>query len=76
MTIVESIEPIRRYTDTWDDSYQNLLSSVSQASKTTAGRPNLRIIEPNMQYYEEILNDALSIRGFQEYRANDYHLGT
>ncbi len=28
-----------------------------------------------MEYYDEVSNDALSIRGFQEYRCNDYHLG-
>ena len=28
-----------------------------------------------MDYYDEVSNDALSIRGFQEYRCNDYHLG-
>ena len=27
-----------------------------------------------MHNYEEVSNDALSIRGFQEYRCNDYHL--
>ncbi|XP_077978241.1 vacuolar protein sorting-associated protein 41 homolog [Glandiceps talaboti] len=37
-------------------------------------RPQLRIIEPKMDDYEEISSDALSIRGFQEYRPNDYHL--
>ncbi len=40
-----------------------------------ANRPHLRVIEPNMEYYDEVSNDALSIRGFQEYRCNDYHLG-
>ena len=38
-------------------------------------RPNLRILEAHMDYYEELSNDALSIRGYQEYRCNDYHLG-
>lgn len=38
-------------------------------------RPQLRIIAPHMDYYEELSNDALSIRGFTEYRCNDYHLG-
>ena len=41
----------------------------------TGARPNLRIIDPNMDVYDEVSNDALSIRGFQEYRCNDYHLG-
>ena len=40
-----------------------------------AARPQLRIIEPHMHYYDEVTNDALSIRGFQRYKCNDYHLG-
>ena len=46
-----------------------------QGGKATAVRPHLRIIDPNMDFYDEISNDALSIRGFQGYRCNDYHLG-
>ena len=38
--------------------------------------PHLRILEIGMNYGYEVTNDALSIRGFQEYRCNDYHLGT
>ncbi|CAH1788445.1 unnamed protein product [Owenia fusiformis] len=45
-----------------------------EAGKYAASRPHLRIIEPHMDYYDELSNDALSIRGFQEYRCNDYHL--
>lgn len=37
-------------------------------------RPHLQLI--SITDGEEISNDALSIRGFQEYRCNDYHLGT
>lgn len=40
----------------------------------TANRPHLQILEPHMKHFEEISNDALSIRGFEEYRCNDYHL--
>ncbi|XP_078703981.1 vacuolar protein sorting-associated protein 41 homolog isoform X2 [Branchiostoma floridae x Branchiostoma belcheri] len=40
----------------------------------TSARPQLRILEPHMDTHEEISSDALSIRGFQEYRCNDYHL--
>jgi len=36
-------------------------------------RPHLQLI--SLTNGEEISNDALSIRGFQEYRCNDYHLG-
>ena len=39
-----------------------------------SSRPHIRILEPLMHNYEEVSNDALSIRGFQEYRCNDYHL--
>ena len=28
-----------------------------------------------MEHYEELSNDALSIRGYQNLRSNDYHLG-
>lgn len=48
---------------------------VGQGSRSTAVRPYLRVIDPNMDFYDEISNDALSIRGFQGYRCNDYHLG-
>ena len=51
------------------------MCSCLQGGKTIAGRPQLRIIEPHMHYYDELSNDALSIRGFQGYRCNDYHLG-
>ncbi|KAK7508589.1 hypothetical protein BaRGS_00000155, partial [Batillaria attramentaria] len=37
-------------------------------------RPHLQIVEPYMNKYEEVSNDALSIRGFEEYRISDYHL--
>ena len=40
-----------------------------------ASRPHLRIIEPFMDFYNELSNDALSVNGFPEYRCNDYHLG-
>ncbi|XP_070565310.1 vacuolar protein sorting-associated protein 41 homolog [Ptychodera flava] len=42
--------------------------------KEGARRPQLRIIDPKMDDFEEISCDALSIRGFHEYRPNDYHL--
>ncbi|CAL1533068.1 unnamed protein product [Lymnaea stagnalis] len=46
----------------------------SEAGRVNAGRPHLLILDPHMNHYDEISNDALSIRGFQEYRCNDYHL--
>ncbi len=46
-----------------------------QGSRVVAIRPHLRILEPSATSYDEVSNDALSIRGFQGYRCNDYHLG-
>ncbi|KAK2146463.1 hypothetical protein LSH36_606g03004 [Paralvinella palmiformis] len=45
-----------------------------ERGQMVAARPQLRIIEPHMHYYDEVTNDALSIRGFQRYKCNDYHL--
>ena len=45
-----------------------------QGGRLVAPRPTLRIIVPHMDYFIEESNDALSIRGFPEYRCNDYHL--
>ena len=41
-------------------------------------RPELRIIEPDplsRESFIEVSRDALSIRGYQSYRCNDYSLG-
>ena len=46
-----------------------------QGGRTVANRPYLQILDPHMKKFEEVSSDALSIRGFQEYRCNDYHLG-
>ncbi|KAH3717295.1 hypothetical protein DPMN_060078 [Dreissena polymorpha] len=43
-------------------------------SKVPANRPNLRVVKPFMNYFEDISNDALSIRNYTTYRCNDYHL--
>ncbi|XP_006824071.2 vacuolar protein sorting-associated protein 41 homolog [Saccoglossus kowalevskii] len=56
-----------------------LLSYVTEGPKQEdeadgSRRPQLRILEPKMDDYEELSCDALSIRGFQECRPNDYHL--
>ncbi|XP_075222669.1 vacuolar protein sorting-associated protein light [Lycorma delicatula] len=37
-------------------------------------RPQLHVIEPRAQDYIDISTDSLSLRGYQEYTANDYHL--
>ncbi|ELU13950.1 hypothetical protein CAPTEDRAFT_174173 [Capitella teleta] len=49
-------------------------TNSQEVSKAVAGRPHLKLIQPNMDFYDEISNDALSIRGFHGYRCNDYHL--
>ncbi|XP_059151993.1 vacuolar protein sorting-associated protein 41 homolog isoform X2 [Physella acuta] len=45
-----------------------------EEGRMSAGRPHLQILEPHLKHFEEISNDALSIRGFQEYRSIEYHL--
>ncbi|XP_076460755.1 vacuolar protein sorting-associated protein 41 homolog [Babylonia areolata] len=45
-----------------------------ESGRMVCKRPHLQIVEPGMHKYEEISNDALSIRGFEEYRVSDYHL--
>uniref|UniRef100_A0A0L8FIC4 Vacuolar protein sorting-associated protein 41 homolog n=1 Tax=Octopus bimaculoides TaxID=37653 RepID=A0A0L8FIC4_OCTBM len=45
-----------------------------EGGKFKADRPHLQIWEPEENYYEEISDDALSFRGFEEYRCFDYHL--
>jgi len=52
-----------------------ILFCCFQGDMTNAKRPHLQIIKPGMNVYDEISNDALSIRGFTEYKCNDYHLG-
>ncbi|KAL4222561.1 Vacuolar protein sorting-associated protein 41 [Mactra antiquata] len=37
-------------------------------------KPNLRIVEPHMDYCDELSNDVLSMNGYQKHRCNDYHL--
>ena len=38
-------------------------------------RPQMKLVEPHQESYNEISADVLSIRGFQEYHCSDYHLG-
>lgn len=40
-----------------------------------AQRPQLYVVEPRIEDYIEICTDSLSLRGYQEYKCNDYHLG-
>ncbi|XP_046655188.1 vacuolar protein sorting-associated protein 41 homolog [Daphnia pulicaria] len=37
-------------------------------------RPQMKLVEPHQESYNEISADVLSIRGFQEYSCNEYHL--
>ncbi|XP_069111688.1 vacuolar protein sorting-associated protein 41 homolog [Argopecten irradians] len=45
-----------------------------EGDRLVAQRPHLQVVKPSLNDYEEVSNDALSIRGFQEYKCNDYHL--
>lgn len=38
-------------------------------------RPQMKLIEPHQETYNEISADVLSIRGFQDYSCHEYHLG-
>ena len=42
---------------------------------TIGSRPQFCVLEPHGEDYTLILKDILSLRGYQEYRCNDYHLG-
>ena len=37
-------------------------------------RPQMKLIEPHQDCYNEISADVLSIRGFSEYSCREYHL--
>lgn len=56
-----------------------LFVSISEQKKgepLVAHRPQLRIVTPRgLNEPEEISADALSVRGFEQYRCDDYHLG-
>ncbi|KAK3103437.1 hypothetical protein FSP39_019243 [Pinctada imbricata] len=43
-------------------------------SRAPSKRPHLKVVRPGMEFYDEMSNDALSVRGFEEYKSNDYHL--
>ncbi|XP_048239189.1 vacuolar protein sorting-associated protein 41 homolog [Haliotis rufescens] len=45
-----------------------------EGGRMVSNRPHLQVLDAGMNRFDEISNDALSIRGFQEYRCNDYHL--
>ena len=49
--------------------------SAQVHGKGVASRPQLRILHPLDDDYEDLSCDALSIRGYQNYRCRDYHLG-
>lgn len=39
-----------------------------------AQRPQLHVVDPRIEDYVEICTDSLSLRGYQEYKCNDYQL--
>ncbi|XP_071158448.1 vacuolar protein sorting-associated protein 41 homolog [Mytilus edulis] len=41
---------------------------------SSSKRPQLQLITPHMEDYDVISSDALSLRGYEEYKCNDYHL--
>ncbi|KAJ8313760.1 hypothetical protein KUTeg_008321 [Tegillarca granosa] len=45
-----------------------------EGGRLVSKRPHLQILEPHMDTYEELSNDAISIRGFEEYSCNHYQL--
>lgn len=51
-----------------------VILSYSRDDAPENNRPQLRIVEPFQDSFEEICTDVLSLRGFSEYRCNDYHL--
>ncbi|KAK2570430.1 Vacuolar protein sorting-associated protein 41-like protein [Acropora cervicornis] len=58
-------------------SYMTNIEAVSskKARRVVANRPQLRIVSPRgLMEPEEISADALSVRGFEQYRCDDYHL--
>ncbi|XP_033100786.1 vacuolar protein sorting-associated protein 41 homolog [Anneissia japonica] len=50
------------------------LRQDSNESDSESQRPQLKILDPKPDDYEIVSSDALSIRGFQMYEANNYHL--
>ncbi|XP_067021435.1 vacuolar protein sorting-associated protein 41 homolog isoform X2 [Acropora muricata] len=50
-------------------------ASSKKTRRVVANRPQLRIVSPRgLSEPEEISADALSVRGFEQYRCDDYHL--
>lgn len=46
----------------------------NEGEDSGARRPQLKIIKPSADDFTPVTSDALSLRGFQAYRPNDYHL--
>lgn len=54
-----------------------IIHDQQKGEQLVAHRPQLRILTPHgCNEPEEISADALSVRGFEHYRCDDYHLGT
>ncbi|PSN43945.1 hypothetical protein C0J52_03761 [Blattella germanica] len=57
------------------DNQLVLLAYVKEPdAEGKAQRPQLYVVEPRVQDYVEVCTDFLSLRGYQEYKCNDYHL--
>lgn len=46
-----------------------------QAGQTVSPRPHMFVVEAGHNTYELLSEDVLSIRGFEKYTCNNYHLG-
>ena len=57
----------------YSNRYLSLFSSKGE--ERGARRPQLKIIRPQPDDYQPVTSDALSMRGFDSYRPNDYQLG-
>ncbi|KAK7789046.1 hypothetical protein R5R35_010545 [Gryllus longicercus] len=57
------------------DNYLVLLGYMKEMDENgKAQRPQLYVLEPRPEDYIEVCTDGLSLRGYQEYKCNDYHL--
>lgn len=52
-----------------------LIFFIFKETVSIGSRPQLRVLEAHGEDYTLILSDTLTLRGYQEYRCNDYHLG-
>ncbi|KAG8177167.1 hypothetical protein JTE90_021761 [Oedothorax gibbosus] len=50
------------------------VAKTAEESLSLGSRPQLKVLETHGEDYTLILSDTLTLRGYQEYRCNDYHL--